>query len=93
MHITWEQVHVLKIKRLQNTYVGNPRFKFTCTDESGNKFTATTENNAMFAYAIHSGWEGRNIYATLKHNKKALLSATLNCVALQGRPHNERARN
>ena len=33
MHITLEQLHVLSIKRLQNTYVGNPRYKLTCTDE------------------------------------------------------------
>lgn len=83
MNITLEQLHVLSIKRLQNTYVGNPRYKFTCTDEKGNKFTAKTENNAMFAYAIHLGWEGRNIYATLKHNKKSIVirHAELRCFA------------
>lgn len=82
-HQPKEQFHVVSIKRLQNTRNGNPRFKFTMTDWDGNPITATTSNDAMFSYAIHSGWEGRNIYADLKRNAKSnvITHAVTRCFA------------
>jgi len=52
------------LKRLPNSYLGNPKFKCAIVDENGNGFSFVTPTNSMFGYSIQN-YENKKVIAEL----------------------------
>lgn len=68
--------YVFNVKRLNNSYRGNPQFEIAFTykkDATLSDFTAKTEANSMLAYKICPHWtKGKQFYLTLTKPRKNL---------------------
>lgn len=62
MTVTNSTRTVSRLKRLQNSVNGNPRYRVTFTDGS----SALTKTDAGFAYAMTIGWEGQRVTVTIE---------------------------
>lgn len=62
---------VIDIKRLKNSYVGNPNFRFTLECKNGHIIKADTMNNSSVGYRVTYGMEGKRYDFELKVNKKS----------------------
>jgi len=65
-----EIAKVLNIKRLNNSYFGNPRYSIKLEFDSGEKKRLYTENDSTLGYQICQSWEGHRF--TVEYNNKII---------------------
>jgi len=52
------------LKRLPNSYFGNPKFKCAIVDKNENGFSFVTPTNSMFGYSIQN-YENKRVIAEI----------------------------
>tara|TARA_B110000977_G_scaffold3314_1_gene4499 strand:- start:1685 stop:1927 length:243 start_codon:yes stop_codon:yes gene_type:complete len=59
----YERYFILSQRKLHNSKMGNPRWKFVAVDRNGKTVTLTTKADAGWVYKITEGWKHRMIQA------------------------------
>jgi len=59
-----ERYVILSLRKLHNSKMGNPRWKFVALDRNGETRILTTKSNAGWVYKITDGWKHRMIQAS-----------------------------
>jgi len=59
----FERYFILSQRRLTDSAMGNPRWKFIAVDRKGDTVTLTTKADAVWSYKITDGWCHRMIQA------------------------------
>lgn len=52
---------ILNIRRLYNSYSGNPKYEIIAKDYKGNVIVGKTKTDGAIGYGIHSGMVGKNV--------------------------------
>lgn len=52
---------ILGIKRLNNSYYGNPRYEIIAKDYKGNIISGKTMTNGAIGYSVDSSMVGKNV--------------------------------